>query len=147
MKIPVFKSIKIVHMTIFTSIILFDIYPQTKKETPTVPLINLQKGHKWLDNFAYISPKVCQLLLFCLSFATRGHNCAHENKLAINKIGVKLQLDKLCVSFWMLSLFFMLTCWISSSKGNRFSKPPGIQTTIICEFYLLFYNMQLFATW
>ena len=35
-----------------------------------------------------------------------------------------------------ISDFIMLSCWISSSNGNRLSRPNGIQTLILFNFII-----------
>ena len=56
------------------------IYPDKKKETQHLELINSQKDHKRWTSFVYIGSKVCQLLLHYISFATRGgQTCVKKN--------------------------------------------------------------------
>ena len=38
-----------------------------------------------------------------------------------------------------ISIFIMLSCWISSSNRNHLSRPNCTQTLILCKFYLLSY--------
>ena len=35
-----------------------------------------------------------------------------------------------------ISVFIMLSCWISSSDWNHLSKPNCTQTLVLCKFYL-----------
>ena len=35
-----------------------------------------------------------------------------------------------------ISVFIMLSCWISPSNGNLLSRPNGTQTVLLCKFYL-----------
>ena len=98
------------------------LYSTKKRETQNVELISSQMDHKRRTSFVYIGLKVCQLLLHCKSFATRGQ------KWAINQGGsnCKVREDK---------RFIMLFSWISSSNWNRLSRPNGTQTLIPGKFF------------
>ena len=65
---------------------------------------------------------------FFISFATRRQKCVHENwPKPIRGQIVKSQ---------KISVFIMLSCWISPSNRNLLSRPNGTQTPILCKFYL-----------
>ena len=104
------------------------IYP-TKKETHHLELFNSQEDHKGEASLVCISAKVCQMLLRHTSFAIWRQN-------VFKKIGHEPSGGQI-VKSQEISIFIMLSCWISSSNENHFSRPNCTQTLILCNFYLL----------
>ena len=78
-----------------------------------------------LASLVYISAKVCQVLLRYTSFSIRRQN-------ALKKIGHEPSGGQILKS-QKISVFKMLSCWITSSNGNRLSKSN-------CTQHLLFAN-------
>ena len=103
------------------------IYP-TKKETHHLELFISQEDHKGYASLVCISAKVCQVLLRHTSFAMWRQKCV--------KIGHEPSGGQI-VKSQEISVFIMLSCWISLSNENHFSRPNCTQTLILCKFYLL----------
>ena len=92
------------------------LYPK-KKETHHLELMTSQKDHKRWTSFVYIGSKVCQLLLHCTSFATRGENVSKKNGHKPSGSQIVKSRKKVC--------FIMLSCWSSSSNWNRLRRSNG----------------------
>ena len=56
-------------------------------------------------------------------------------ELVLKKIGHE-QSGGQIVKSQEISVFIMLSCWISSSNWNHLSRPNCTQTLILCKFYL-----------
>ena len=65
--------------------------------------------------------------------------CNLATKIVLKKIGHEPSGGQI-VKSQEISVFIMLSCWISSSNENHFSRPNCTQTLIICKFYLLIYH-------
>ena len=85
------------------------------QKTQNVEIITSQKDHKRWTSFVYSGSKLCQLLLYYTSFATRSQN-------VIKKIGHEPSGGQI-VSHIKQPFFIMHYCWISSKYWNRLSRP------------------------
>ena len=101
--------------------------PDKKRNTP-LRTVQLSGRSQVIGQLVYISAKVRQVLL-------RYTSLQSGVKSVFKKIGHEPCGGQI-VKSQEISVFIMLSCWISSSNGNQLSRPNYTQTLILCKFDL-----------